>query len=92
MAARSIASPLIIAKAPPGASKIPSLEVAGVIETGDEAVMKAINSGAFVMGPEVRAFEAQCADYFGAKHAIANVVLALVDPGDEVLIPGPARG
>lgn len=50
---------------------------------------------AFMGGPRVRAFEAQCADYFGAKHAIAvnswtsGLVCAIgaigIEPGDEVI-------
>jgi dTDP-3-amino-3,4,6-trideoxy-alpha-D-glucose transaminase len=53
--------------------------------------------GAFVLGPEVRAFEAEFAAYTGTRHAIgvANgtdaLILALralgVGPGDEVIVP-----
>ena len=50
---------------------------------------------AFMGGPKVRAFEAQCAAYFGVKHAIAvnswtsGLVCAVgaigIEPGDEVI-------
>jgi dTDP-4-amino-4,6-dideoxygalactose transaminase len=50
---------------------------------------------AFMGGPRVRAFEAQCAAYFGVKHAIAvnswtsGLVCAVgaigIEPGDEVI-------
>jgi perosamine synthetase len=50
---------------------------------------------AFMGGPKVRAFEAQCAAYFGAKHAIAvnswtsGLVCAVgaigIEPGDEII-------
>ncbi len=56
-----------------------------------------LDKGAFVLGPEVRAFEAEFAAYVGARHAIgvANgtdaLILALralgVGPGDEVIVP-----
>jgi dTDP-3-amino-3,4,6-trideoxy-alpha-D-glucose transaminase len=56
-----------------------------------------LDAGTFVLGPEVRAFEAEFAAYTGAAHAIgvANgtdaIVLALralgVGPGDEVIVP-----
>ncbi len=52
-------------------------------------------SGAFILGPEVSAFEQEAADYLGARHAIAvangteALVLSLraldVGPGDEVI-------
>ncbi len=61
--------------------------------------MQAINdagaSGAFILGPNVRAFEEEAATYVGAKHAIAvasgtdALVLSLralgIGPGDEVI-------
>jgi dTDP-4-amino-4,6-dideoxygalactose transaminase len=56
-----------------------------------------IAGGRFILGPEVEAFEAEFADYLGARHAIgvANgtdaLTLALralgVGPGDEVVVP-----
>ena len=56
-----------------------------------------LDAGVYVLGPEVRAFEAEFASYVGAREAIgvANgtdaLVLALralgVGPGDEVIVP-----
>jgi len=56
-----------------------------------------LDKGAYVLGPEVRAFEQEFASYVGARHAIgvANgtdaLILALralgVGPGDEVVVP-----
>jgi dTDP-3-amino-3,4,6-trideoxy-alpha-D-glucose transaminase len=56
-----------------------------------------LDAGVYVLGPEVRAFEAEFASYIGAREAIgvANgtdaLVLALralgVGPGDEVIVP-----
>lgn len=56
-----------------------------------------LDGGAFILGPEVDAFEREFADYVGARHAIgvANgtdaIVLGLralgVGPGDEVIVP-----
>jgi dTDP-3-amino-3,4,6-trideoxy-alpha-D-glucose transaminase len=60
-------------------------------------VNEVLDKGAFVLGPEVRAFEIEFAAYVGARHAIgvANgtdaLVIALralgVGPGDEVVVP-----
>lgn len=62
-----------------------------------ERVNAVIRGGHFILGPEVRAFEQELADYVGAKHAIgvANGTDALtiavraagVEPGDEVIVP-----
>jgi dTDP-4-amino-4,6-dideoxygalactose transaminase len=56
-----------------------------------------LDSGRFILGPEVRAFEEEAASYLGTKHAVgvANgtdaLVLVLdalgVGPGDEVVCP-----
>ena len=56
-----------------------------------------LDAGTFVLGPEVRAFEAEFAAYVGARHAVGvgngtdAIVLALralgVGPGDEVIVP-----
>ncbi|MBA3067805.1 MAG: DegT/DnrJ/EryC1/StrS aminotransferase family protein [Hyphomonas sp.] len=61
------------------------------------AVKKVIESGAYVMGPEVKQFETQLAAYSGAKHALgcANGTEAIVLPlmawglrsGDAVFCP-----
>jgi dTDP-4-amino-4,6-dideoxygalactose transaminase len=62
-----------------------------------DAVARVLDSGHFILGPEVDAFEQEFAAYCGAKHAIgvANgteaITLALramgVGPGDEVMVP-----
>ena len=63
----------------------------------DSAVARVLDSGWYILGPEVEAFEAEWAEYCAAKHAVglANgldaLVLALraleVGPGDEVIVP-----
>lgn len=63
----------------------------------DTAVHRVLDSGWYILGPEVEAFEAEWADYCGANHAVglANgldaLILALralnVGPGDEVIVP-----
>ena len=61
------------------------------------AVARVLDSGRYILGPEVRAFEAELAAYVGAEHAVgvANGTDALtvalramgVGPGDEVVVP-----
>ncbi|MCB1155706.1 aminotransferase class I/II-fold pyridoxal phosphate-dependent enzyme, partial [bacterium] len=63
----------------------------------DEAVARVLDSGWYILGPEVEAFEDECATYCEAKHCIgvANGLDALhlallamgVGPGDEVIVP-----
>src|SRR3954449_10289699 len=63
----------------------------------DAAIRRVVDSAAFVLGPEVAAFESEFADYCGATHAIgvANgtdaITVALgamgVGPGDDVVVP-----
>ncbi len=63
----------------------------------DVAVLRVMNSGWFILGPEVDAFEEEWAKYCDAKHAVglANGLDALilglraldVGPGDEVIVP-----
>lgn len=63
----------------------------------DTAVLRVLDSGWYILGPEVEAFEIEWAEYCGAKYAVglANgldaLVLALralnVGPGDEVIVP-----
>lgn len=63
----------------------------------DVAVQRVLDSGWYILGPEVEAFEAEWAAYCGAAHAVgvANgldaLILALravgVGPGDEVIVP-----
>src|SRR5690348_4351812 len=62
-----------------------------------ERIGAVIETGRYILGPEVEAFESEFADYLGAKHAIgvANgteaITIALralgVGPGDEVVVP-----
>ena len=63
----------------------------------DEAVARVLNSGHYILGPEVEAFEAEFATYCQAQHAIGVAdgldalhlaLLAMgVGPGDEVIVP-----
>ena len=63
----------------------------------DAAVSRVLESGRYILGPEVEAFEAEWAAYCDAKHAVglANgldaLTLALralnIGPGDEVIVP-----
>src|SRR5918994_6365848 len=63
----------------------------------DAAIARVIDSRAYILGPEVAAFEREFAGYCGAAHAIgvANgteaITIALralgVGPGDEVVVP-----
>ncbi len=63
----------------------------------DDRIAEVLDRGAFILGAEVAAFEAEFAAYVGARHAIgvANgtdaLTLALkalgVGPGDEVVVP-----
>src|SRR5918998_4105928 len=62
-----------------------------------ERAAAVIESGRFVLGPEVEAFERELADYLGVRHAVGvgngtdAITLALravgVEPGDEVVVP-----
>lgn len=63
----------------------------------DSAVARVLESGCYILGPEVDAFEAEFAGYCGAAHCVglANGLDALhlalramgVGPGDEVIVP-----
>jgi dTDP-4-amino-4,6-dideoxygalactose transaminase len=63
----------------------------------DAAIHRVLDSGWYILGPEVEAFEAEWATWVGADHAVglANgldaLVLALraldIGPGDEVIVP-----
>ena len=63
----------------------------------DAAVARVLDSGQYILGPEVEAFEAEFAEYCEAKYAVAVAngldalhlsLLALdVGPGDEVIVP-----
>lgn len=61
----------------------------------DRAVHEVLDSGAFIMGPQIRQLEEQLAEYVGVKHAIGvssgtdSLQIALmamgIGPGDEVI-------
>src|ERR687885_65311 len=63
----------------------------------DAAIAGVVDSGVYILGPQVKAFEQEFAAYCGAREAVgvANgtdaIVLALramgVGPGDEVVVP-----
>ncbi|MBR6858814.1 MAG: DegT/DnrJ/EryC1/StrS family aminotransferase [Bacteroidales bacterium] len=63
----------------------------------DRAILEAVASGAYIMGPQVKELEKQLADYVGVKHCLtcANgtdaLTLALkawgIGPGDAVFVP-----
>lgn len=63
----------------------------------DEAVLRVLGSGFYILGEEVDAFESEWADYCGARHAVgvANGLDALhlalraldIGAGDEVIVP-----
>ena len=63
----------------------------------DAAIARVVDSGAYILGPEVAKFEEEFATYLGAAHAtgVANGTEALtialralgVGPGDEVIVP-----
>ncbi|MGH2910141.1 MAG: DegT/DnrJ/EryC1/StrS family aminotransferase [Solirubrobacteraceae bacterium] len=62
-----------------------------------ESAARTLDSGTFILGPEVEAFETEFADYLGAEHVVgvANGTDALtialramgVGPGDDVVVP-----
>lgn len=78
---------------------IPLLDLSPEIEAiGDEvkaAISRVVDSGHFILGPEVEQFENEVADYLGVKHAVGvnsgtdALVIGLraldIGPGDEVL-------
>ncbi len=82
-------------------AQIPLVDVkaqyAPLLDELKERIAEVLDSGRFILGPEVRAFEEEAAAYLGVKHAIgvANgtdaIVLALdalgVGEGDEVICP-----
>jgi dTDP-3-amino-3,4,6-trideoxy-alpha-D-glucose transaminase len=71
--------------------------VAPLIDAIQAKVGEVIQASQFILGPELRAFEGELADYLGARHAIGvgngtdAITLALralgVGPGDEVVVP-----
>ena len=66
-------------------------------EDMDQAILSAVASGAYIMGPQVKELEKQLAEYVGVKHCLtcANgtdaLTLALkawgIGPGDAVFVP-----
>ena len=76
--------------------KIP-LSRAHVTQEMKDAILRTVDSGRFILGPETRAFEEEFARTIGTKHAVAVsngtsaiqlTLLALgVGPGQEVLVP-----
>ncbi|MBW6512828.1 MAG: DegT/DnrJ/EryC1/StrS family aminotransferase [Desulfuromonadaceae bacterium] len=81
--------------------KVPFLELTGpcaqIQSEINAAIQKVINSGWYILGPEVEAFEAEFADYCGVSHCVGvgNGLDALqlilramgIGPGDEVIVP-----
>jgi len=73
----------------------PKPEIAVMRGEIDAAIKRVIDSGRFILGPEVEAFEREVAEYLGVKHAIGlnsgtdALVIGLralgVGPGDEVI-------
>ena len=63
----------------------------------EEALLRAARSGWYILGNELQQFEAQFADYLGAKHCVGvnsgldALILAVraldIGPGDEVIVP-----
>ena len=63
----------------------------------DAAIARVLDSGWYILGPEVEAFESEWAEYCGASHAVGvgngldALTLALraleIGPGDEVIVP-----
>lgn len=63
----------------------------------DAAIARVLDSGWYILGPEVESFEAEWAEYCGASHAVGvgngldALTLALraleIGPGDEVIVP-----
>jgi len=63
----------------------------------DAAIAEVIDSGRFILGPEVKAFEAEFSDYVGAAFGVGvgngtdAITIALralgIGPGDDVIVP-----
>src|SRR5215831_14264289 len=63
----------------------------------DARVRDVLDRGAFILGPEVAAFEREFADYLGVRHAVGvgngtdAITIGLralgVQPGDDVVVP-----
>ncbi len=73
----------------------PRPEIAALQGEIDAAIRRVLDSGRFILGPEVEAFEEEVADYLGVRHAVGlnsgtdALVIGLralgVGPGDEVI-------
>ncbi|MBM3695407.1 MAG: DegT/DnrJ/EryC1/StrS family aminotransferase [Actinobacteria bacterium] len=86
---------------PPG-RRVPFLDVGAAYRELkgdiDAAIHRVLDSGWFILGPEVEAFEQEFAAYVEAEHCIGvgngldalRLILGALDigPGDEVLVPG----
>lgn len=86
---------------PAAAIPVPGLDLAAahaaLATEIEEAVLRVLRSGHYILGPEVEAFEAEFAAYTGARHcvgvgngldALRLVLGALgIGPGDEVIVP-----
>jgi dTDP-4-amino-4,6-dideoxygalactose transaminase len=69
-------------------------------EEYEEAALRALNSGWYILGKEMEEFEAQLASWAGVKHCVAlnsgtdALILAVralgIGPGDEVIVPANA--
>lgn len=69
-------------------------------EEYEEAALRALNSGWYILGNEMKEFESQLASWAGVKHCVAlnsgtdALILAVralgIGPGDEVIIPANA--
>lgn len=67
-------------------------------EEVDAAFQRVMNSGWYILGEEVRAFEQEFAEYCGTKHCVGvgngfealELILRVygIGPGDEVIVPG----
>lgn len=67
----------------------------------EEAVMRTVKSGWYLLGEETKAFEREYADYIGTRHAIgcangldaltlilrAYMEIGVMHPGDEIIVP-----
>jgi dTDP-4-amino-4,6-dideoxygalactose transaminase len=83
------------------AVRVPLFDLAsaseGIRSEIDSAVRRVFERQSFILGPEVRAFEAEASAYLGCRHAVGvasgtdALVLSLraagVGPGDEVIVP-----